>query len=154
MGIFFSSPTKKEEDTDEEDTDEESTDEESTPTPPPEKEYTYMYPGSLFRFNNDNDIDGINKIDIRKNGGKVINPKIFNKSDGNFSPEVLKAVDDKIEQQYQYNHRWRDNDGSSPWDNWVPGEPSPPPRGGKRRRKSKKTRKVRKARKARKSRKN
>ena len=44
MGIFFSSQTKKEEDTDEEDTDEEDTDEESTPTPPPQTEYTYMYP--------------------------------------------------------------------------------------------------------------
>ena len=138
MGGLFSSPSKKKEDTDDEST--------STPAPPPTP-YTYMYPGSLFKFKNN--IDGINKIDIRENGGKVINPKIFYKSDGNYSPEVLKAVDDKIEQQYQYNTRWRDSDGSSPWDNWVPGEPSIPPRGGggKRRRKSRKTKKARKSRK-------
>ena len=120
-----------------------------TPAPQP---YTYMYPGSLFKFKND--IDGIYKIDIRENGGKVINPKIFYTGDGNYSPELLKAVDFKIQQQYEYNTRWRDSDGSSPWDNWVPGEPSIPPRGGKRGRKSKKTRKSRKTRKARKSRKN
>jgi hypothetical protein len=138
MGGLFSSPSKEKKDTDDEST--------STPAPaPPPTPYTYMYPGSLFKFKND--IDGINKIDIRKNGGKVINPKIFYKSDGNYSPEVLKAVDDKIEQQYLYNNRWKDNDGSSPWDNWVPGEPSIPPRGGKRRGKTRKARKARKSKK-------
>ena len=121
--------------------------------PAPKQPYTYMYPGSLFKFKND--IDGIYKIDIRENGGKVINPKIFYTGDGNYSPELLKAVDFKIQQQYEYNTRWRDSDGSSPWDNWVPGEPSIPPRGGgKRGRKFRKTRKARKVRKARKSRKN
>ena len=121
--------------------------------PAPKQPYTYMYPGSLFKFKND--IDGIYKIDIRENGGKVINPKIFYTGDGNYSPELLKAVDFKIQQQYEYNTRWRDSDGSSPWDNWVPGEPSIPPRGGgKRGRKFRKTRKTRKTRKARKSRKN
>ena len=121
--------------------------------PAPKQPYTYMYPGSLFKFKND--IDGIYKIDIRENGGKVINPKIFYTGDGNYSPELLKAVDFKIQQQYEYNTRWRDSDGSSPWDNWVPGEPSIPPRGGgKRGRKSRKARKARKTRKARKSRKN
>ena len=120
--------------------------------PAPKQPYTYMYPGSLFKFKND--IDGIYKIDIRENGGKVINPKIFYTGDGNYSPELLKAVDFKIQQQYEYNHRWMDNDRSSPWDNWVPGEPSIPPRGGKRGRKTRKTRKARKVRKARKSRKN
>ena len=121
--------------------------------PAPKQPYTYMYPGSLFKFKND--IDGIYKIDIRENGGKVINPKIFYTGDGNYSPELLKAVDFKIQQQYEYNTRWRDSDGSSPWDNWVPGEPSIPPRGGgKRGRKSRKSRKSRKTRKARKSRKN
>jgi hypothetical protein len=125
-----------------------------TLTPPPTP-YTYMYPGSLVKFKNDPDgISKIYKIDIRENGGKVINPKIFYSSDGNFPPELLKAVDFKIQQQYEYNTRWRDSDGSSPWDNWVPGQPSIPPRGGKRGRKSKKTRKSRKTRKARKSRKN
>ena len=120
---------------------------------PPKQPYTYMFPGSLFKFKND--IDGIYKIDIRENGGKVINPKIFYTGDGNYSPELLKAVDFKIQQQYEYNTRWRDSDGSSPWDNWVPGEPSIPPRGGgKRGRKSRKSRKSRKTRKARKSRKN
>jgi hypothetical protein len=121
--------------------------------PAPKQPYTYMYPGSLFKFKND--IDGIYKIDIRENGGKVINPKIFYTGDGNYSPELLKAVDFKIQQQYEYNTRWRDSDGSSPWDNWVPGQPSIPPRGGgKRGRKFRKTRKTRKTRKARKSRKN
>ena len=121
--------------------------------PAPKQPYTYMYPGSLFKFKND--IDGIYKIDIRENGGKVINPKIFYTGDGNYSPELLKAVDFKIQQQYEYNTRWRDSDGSSPWDNWVPGQPSIPPRGGgKRGRKTRKTRKARKVRKARKSRKN
>ena len=121
--------------------------------PAPKQPYTYMYPGSLFKFKND--IDGIYKIDIRENGGKVINPKIFYTGDGNYSPELLKAVEFKIQQQYEYNTRWKDNDGSSPWDNWVPGEPSIPPRGGgKRGRKFRKTRKARKVRKARKSRKN
>ena len=121
--------------------------------PAPKQPYTYMYPGSLFKFKND--IDGIYKIDIRENGGKVINPKIFYTGEGNYSPELLKAVDFKIQQQYEYNTRWRDSDGSSPWDNWVPGEPSIPPRGGgKRGRKFRKTRKARKVRKARKSRKN
>ena len=120
---------------------------------PPKQPYTYMFPGSLFKFKND--IDGIYKIDIRENGGKVINPKIFYTGDGNYSPELLKAVEFKIQQQYEYNTRWKDNDGSSPWDNWVPGEPSIPPRGGgKRGRKSRKARKARKTRKARKSRKN
>ena len=120
---------------------------------PPKQPYTYMFPGSLFKFKND--IDGIYKIDIRENGGKVINPKIFYTGDGNYSPELLKAVEFKIQQQYEYNTRWKDNDGSSPWDNWVPGEPSIPPRGGgKRGRKFRKTRKARKVRKARKSRKN
>ena len=119
---------------------------------PPKQPYTYMFPGSLFKFKND--IDGIYKIDIRENGGKVINPKIFYTGDGNYSPELLKAVEFKIQQQYEYNTRWKDNDGSSPWDNWVPGEPSIPPRGGKRGRKTRKTRKARKVRKARKSRKN
>ena len=127
-----------------------------TPAPQP---YTYMYPGSLVKFKNDpdgisNGISKIYKIDIRENGGKVISPKIFYNSDGNFPPELLKAVDYKIQQQYEYNTRWRDSDGSSPWDNWVPGEPSIPPRGGKRGRKSRKSRKTRKTRKARKSRKN
>ena len=121
--------------------------------PAPKQPYTYMYPGSLFKFKND--IDGIYKIDIRENGGKVINPKIFYTGDGNYSPELLKAVEFKIQQQYEYNTRWKDNDGSSPWDNWVPGEPSIPPRGGgKRGRKFRKTRKARKVRKARISRKN
>ena len=121
--------------------------------PAPKQPYTYMYPGSLFKFKND--IDGIYKIDIRENGGKVISPKIFYTSDGNFPPEMLKAVEFKIQQQYEYNTRWKDNDGSSPWDNWVPGEPSIPPRGGgKRGRKSRKSRKTKKARKSRKSRKN
>ena len=121
-----------------------------TLTPPP-MEYTYMFPGSLFKFKND--VDGIYKIDIRENNGKVISPKIFYKGDGNYSPEVLNAVDFKIQQQYEYNNRWRDNDGSSPWDNWVPGKEQPPTRGGKRGRKSKKTRKSRKQGKTRKQRK-
>lgn len=140
MGGLFSSPTKKEEDTDDEST--------STPTPaPPPTPYTYMFPGSFVKFKND--IDGIYKIDIRKNDGKVINPNIFKTSDGNFSPELLKAVDYKIQQQYDYNHRRRDNDGSSVWDNWVPGKEPPvgAAAGGKRRRKPKKTRKARKSRK-------
>ena len=120
---------------------------------PPKQPYTYMFPGSLFKFKND--IDGIYKIDIRENGGKVINPKIFYGSPTNFTDDMLKAVEFKIQQQYEYNTRWKDNDGSSPWDNWVPGEPSIPPRGGgKRGRKFRKTRKTRKTRKARKSRKN
>ena len=66
---------------------------------PPPTPYTYMFPGSLFKFKND--IDGIYKIDIRENGGKVINPKIFYTGDGNYSPELLKAVDFKIQQQYE-----------------------------------------------------
>ena len=127
--------------------------------PAPKQPYTYMYPGSLVKFKNDpdgisNGISKIYKIDIRENDGKVINPKIFYTGDGNFPPELLKAVDFKIQQQYEYNTRWKDNDGSSPWDNWVPGEPSIPPRGGKRRRKTRKTKKTKKTKKARKSRKN
>lgn len=129
MGGLFSSPTKKVE----EDTDDES---------PPPTPYTYMYPGSVVKFKNDP--DGIYKIDIRENGGKVINPSIFNKSDGNLPPEVLKAVDYKIQQQYEYNHS-----ATALWNNWVPGKETPAgvSGGGKRRRKSKKTRKARKSRK-------
>jgi|LakMenE18May11ns_1017448.scaffolds.fasta_scaffold6081680_1 hypothetical protein len=64
MGGLFSSPSKEEDDLDNE----------STPTPAPTP-YTYMFPGSFVKFKND--IDGIYKIDIRKNDGKVINPNIF-----------------------------------------------------------------------------
>jgi hypothetical protein len=140
MGGLFSSPSK-----------EDDLDNESTPTPTP-TQYTYMFPGSFVKFKND--IDGIYKIDIRKNDGKVINPNIFKTSDGDFSPELLKAVDYKIEQQNEYTYRRRDNDGSSDWDNWVPGKAPPGvAAGGKRRKKSRKTRKARKSRKSRKSRK-
>ena len=138
MGGLFSSPSKKKEDTDYEST--------STPTPAPlPTPYTYMYPGSLVKFKND--IDGINKIykiDIRENNGKVINPSIFNKSDGNLPPELLKAVDYKIQQQYEYNHS-----ATALWNNWVPGKETPAgvSGGGKRRRKSKKTKKARNSRK-------
>jgi hypothetical protein len=143
MGGLFSSPSKEENDTDDE----------TTPTPNTQPTpYTYMFPGSFVKFKND--IDGIYKIDIRKNDGKVINPNIFKTSDGNFSPELLKAVDYKIQQQYDYNHRRRDNDGTSVWDNWVPGQASPvgaAAGGGKRRRKTRKSRKTKKARKSRKN---
>lgn len=136
MGGLFSSPTKKEEDTDDEST--------STPAPTAAPTpYTYMFPGSFVKFKND--IDGIYKIDIRKNDGKVINPNIFKTSDGNFSPELLKAVDYKIQQQYEFNHS-----ATTLWENWIPGKESPPgvaAGGGKRRRKPKKTRKARKSRK-------
>ena len=114
--------------------------------PPPKQPYTYMFPGSLVKFKNDPDgISKIYKIDIRENGGKVINPKIFYTSDGNFSPELLKAVDYKIQQQYEFNHS-----ATTLWENWIPGKESPPgvaAGGGKRRRKPKKTRKARKSRK-------
>ena len=102
-----------------------------------------MFPGSFVKFKND--IDGIYKIDIRQNDGKVINPNIFKTSDGNFSPELLEAVDYKIEQQNEYTYRRRDNDGSSDWDNWEPGKASPRvAAGGNRRKKSRKARKSRK----------
>ena len=134
MGGLFSSPSKEKEDTNDE----------STPRPaPPPTPYTYMFPGSFVKFKND--IDGIYKIDIRKNDGKVINPNIFKTSDGNFSPELLKAVDYKIQQQYEFNHS-----ATTLWDNWVPGKESPvgvAAGGGKRRRKPKKTRKARKSKK-------
>ena len=136
MGGLFSSPSKEKEDTNNESTSTPA----STPAPTP---YTYMFPGSFVKFKND--IDGIYKIDIRKNDGKVINPKIFYTSDGNFSPELLKAVDYKIQQQYEFNHS-----ATTLWENWVPGKESPPgvaAGGGKRRRKPKKTRKARKSRK-------
>ena len=78
----------------------------------------------------------------------IINPNIFKTSDVGFSPELLKAVDYKIEQQNEYTYRRRDNDGSSDWDNWVPGKAPPGvAAGGKRRKKSRKTRKARKSRK-------
>lgn len=134
MGGLFSSPSKEEDDSDDV----------STPTPAPAPTpYTYMFPGSFVKFKND--IDGIYKIDIRKNDGKVINPNIFKTSDGNFSPELLKAVDYKIQQQYEFNHS-----ATTLWENWIPGKESPPgvaAGGGKRRRKPKKTRKARKSRK-------
>ena len=126
-----------------------------TQTLPPKQPYTYMFPGSLVKFKNDPDgISKIYKIDIRENGGKVINPKIFYGSPSNFSQELLDAVDYKIQQQYEYNNRWKDNDGSSPWDNWVPGESQPPTRGGKRGRKSRKSKKSRRQGKTRKQGKN
>lgn len=138
MGGLFSSPSKEEDDSDDV----------STPTPAPAPTpYTYMFPGSFVKFKND--IDGIYKIDIRKNDGKVINPNIFKTSDGNFSPELLKAVNYKIQQQYEFNHS-----ATTLWENWIPGKESPPgvaAGGGKRRRKSRKTRKARKARKSRKN---
>ena len=124
--------------------------------PAPMQPYTYMYPGSLVKFKNDpdgisNGISKIYKIDIRENGGKVINPKIFYTSDGNFPPEMLKAVEYKIQQQYEFNHS-----ATALWNNWVPGKETPAgvSGGGKRGRKSRKARKTRKSRKARKSRKN
>ena len=140
MGGLFSSPSKEKEDTNNESTSTPASTPAPTAAPTP---YTYMFPGSFVKFKND--IDGIYKIDIRKNDGKVINPKIFYTSDGNFSPELLKAVDYKIQQQYEFNHS-----ATTLWENWVPGKESPPgvaAGGGKRRRKPKKTRKARKSRK-------
>jgi hypothetical protein len=139
MGGLFSSPSKEENDTDDE----------TTPTPNTQPTpYTYMFPGSFVKFKND--IDGIYKIDIRKNDGKVINPNIFKTSDGNFSPELLKAVDYKIQQQYEFNHT-----ATTLWENWIPGKESPvgvaAAGGGKRRRKTRKSRKTKKARKSRKN---
>ena len=140
MGGLFSSPSKEKEDTNNESTSTPASTPAPTAAPTP---YTYMFPGSFVKFKND--IDGIYKIDIRKNDGKVINPKIFYTSDGNFSPELLKAVDYKIQQQYEFNHS-----ATTLWENWIPGKESPPgvaAGGGKRRRKPKKTRKARKSRK-------
>ena len=98
MGGLFSSPSKEKEDTNNESTSTPASTPAPTAAPTP---YTYMFPGSFVKFKND--IDGIYKIDIRKNDGKVINPNIFKTSDGNFSPELLKAVDYKIEQQIYLN---------------------------------------------------
>ena len=71
------------------------------------------------------------------------------------SPEAEKAVENKIQQQYEYVRRPRDFDGSSVWDNWQPGALSPGAlspgakgaKGGKRQRKTQSNKKGRKSRK-------